>query len=220
MKGHRISGLLIAICLGACGPNEATPSTAVLEPVTIPTTTSTTATLASTTSMIVTTPIDICPRGLVWDPGTAYVADCFIVPVAFQTDTSGWRSFGGSVQAIRVGLWEGNSELVGIQLLAYESTLSPEDVLELVLAIDGVETVAGPSAATVASWSGVSADIRTAPDPVPRVGQEPEECSRPRFVLRWFFDGWPGYPLLREFPDEFGLGACYLFRVWVIDVEG
>jgi hypothetical protein len=221
VNGKRIVGLLLAIYLSACSSNEVSPSTVALESVTVPTTTSTTV-LASTTSLIgAATPIDICPRGLVWDPGTTYFADCFIFPIAFQTDEPGWRSFGGSVQVVRAELWGEHGGLVGVQLLGYESTLSPENVLELILAIDGVETVTAPAVATIASWSGVTADVRTAPDPQPaRSDGSTADCSSPRYALRWFFDAWPGYPLLLAFPDEFGLGACYRFRVWVLDVDG
>lgn len=217
MRGQPVVGLLLAVSLIACDSNDTSPTTGIVEPVT----TSTTTTLAATTTSIDDTPTDICARGVVWEPGTTYIAECFLVPVAFRPATAGWRSFGGNLQAAQAELWGGEGALVGVQLLGYESEIPHAEVLDLILAIDGVEEITPPREATIASWSGVTTDIRTEPDTSPaRPTQEPEECSRTGFALKWFFDAWPGYPLVVEFPREYGLGACYRFRVWVLDVEG
>ncbi|MDX1448468.1 MAG: hypothetical protein R3246_05335 [Acidimicrobiia bacterium] len=169
--------------------------------------------------------IDICPRGLVWEIGQTYAADCFIVPVSFHAIDSGWRSYGASAQAVRVERWtELREPLVGIQIMAYRPDLPPTGVFESLLGIDGVDPVAGPSEDTIAGRPAVVADVDTAPDPTYNPVQDTYECSPVGFSLQWGFDNWPGYPLMLEDrsggTNEFGLGACYRFRIWVVELAG
>lgn len=221
MNSHRAVGLALVTMLVACTASAEPPSTAtspsttaVVDPVPDPTTTITEA---------ADEPVDICPRGLVWEADAPYTAECFLTAVTFRPTAEGWRSYGASSVGIRLERPSPDrvSE-VGVQLLAYKPELKPDAVLASLLDIDGVEPTSPVSTTSLGQRSAATVDVRTDPDPTPHPVKEDYECSPDGSALQWGYDAWPGYPLVIEDQGqgthEYGLGACHHFRIWAVDL--
>ena len=92
MSSHRAAGLALVALLSACTttaePTTTTTTTAVVDSVPDPATTTITAAEDE--------PVDICPRGLLWEVDVVYTAECFLTPVTFRPTGDGWRSYGAS----------------------------------------------------------------------------------------------------------------------------
>ena len=215
MNGSRAVGLALAALLASC--------TATADPA--PTTTSVAVNTVpdpTTTTTAADEPVDICPRGLVWEVNAVYTAQCFFTPVTFRPTDDGWRSFGANSVVLRVGrLDAGRQPEVGVQLLAYKPELEPDPVLSSILDIDGVDAVSPVRTTSLGQWNAVTVDVRTQPDPS-QLNVDLGDCSRNELALQWPYDASRGYPLVLGSRGvgswEYGLGACHRFRLWAVDL--
>lgn len=205
----------IVVACGQATPEPAPTTTVSLAPPT---------TEVEPSTSVVTERVDICARGLLWDVGSIYRAECFIVPLSFEPDEDGWRSAGGGDLRIRIDWREpGGDVAIRMAVLVYEPHLEPASVLERILAIDGVNAVGGSRAVSVGAHDTLTVDVDTDPDP--QSGSSSRECSSHQGLVTWGYDAWPGYPLVVDSRSlggtyEYGLGACATFRIWAVDIEG
>lgn len=213
---------LVAACTSTTAPTTSDSAPVVSPAASVSTTTSENA------GPVVAGPVDLCPRGMAWDTGVAYVADCFIVSVTFEPTVEGWRSRGVGAEWIE-GTWidpETSTPSVHFALLAYESSKAPEEVIASIVDIDGVNATSEIQSALVAGRTGLQVDVIT--DPAPANNHTHGRrggCSTDfdhALDLSLFS---PGYILMdrigfSSFGSVYGLGACFAFRIWAIEVDG
>lgn len=121
-----------------------------------------------------------------------------------------WVDPATSVQSIRFGT------------LAFRPSDDTNEVMESILALDGVTPLTDPVAVTIGRANAVTVDLETAPDDSP---QPENPCAAG--VADGINDRTGtgrGYVLLEITemdgpPRNFGLGACLTFRVWVVEAE-
>lgn len=220
MNSHRAVGLALVTVLAACTTSAEPPSTT-----TSPSTTAVVDTVPEPTTTAPTAedePVDICPRGLVWEVDVSYRAECFFAPVTFRPNADGWRSYGVSSVVVRAERRNTDRQPeVGVQLLAYKPELDPDPVLASILDIDGVEATSPVRTTSLGQRNAVTVDVRTNPDPS-RLNTDLGECSQDELALQWPFDASRGYPLVLGSRGvgtwEYGLGACHRFRIWAVDL--
>lgn len=216
----------VFLVMAAC-TSTTTPTTTATAPVPIDTPAASTTTPASTQPEV-TAPVDICPRGLVWEPGTTYIADCFVVSVAFEPTEHGWRSVAVGAEWIE-GTWidpDTSTPALQYVLLAYEPSESPGDVIESIVNREGVDAISAVRHESIAGHTSLRIDVTTKPEapmssPVGRGG-----CTTTlTHSLNLFGGERPGYVLMDRLNmggsrSVYGLGACLAFRIWAIDVDG
>lgn len=210
-------GLLIVVAVinGACASDtgEATTSTETLPPAEV---TSTTAFETSTT--LPPTPTDICPVGLVWEPGTTYVAECFLFPVSFLPSEPGWRSSGAAEQWVSLR-WVGSASRleVGVAMLVLRHDLKPGDIVDEVETLEGIDFVAEPQPTTVGGRTGLVVAIEASSSG--NVPSEARSCL-PAGVAE-FLEEAGGRGLIEGVSRSLlGVGYCHVVRVWVLDIGG
>lgn len=197
--------LLTAACTAQTDPTTTTSAAIAAEPV--PSTSTTTTTKPEDTS------VDICGRGVIWEPGATYISACFLTPLAFAPEAEGWRSSRASLEAVE-GLWVAPGEqepAIRYVVLAYLPDNTPDEVVTSILSIDGVDPTTTPFGDQT-----VSVEVETAPLRSSVAG----ECVSTAHALR--LAGGSGYVLLDLMSVNsgylYGLGACRIFRIWAIPI--
>lgn len=213
--------LVLTACTSTASPPSTDPAPVVPAPVLVPEATS------PSTQPEVAESVDLCPRGIAWEVGRSYVADCFLVPVRFAPTIDGWRSRGVGAEWIEA-TWidpEVSGSTLNFVLLAYEPTRATEEVMAMILDIDGVQGTSEAQPALVAGRTGKRIDVSTDPAPANDSSQGRRGgCSNSYDrAVDLYFTG-PGYILLDRIGSSggsvYGLGACFAFRIWVIEVDG
>lgn len=205
--------LLPAVLFLVACSGETTVSTT--SPVAEPTTT--------TTTLEAEEPVDICPRGVVWEPGTTYSADCFLVPVTFEAGDAGWRSSGARARAaVMTNIDSGSGHAIRVGLLAYRPDLEAESVLDSVLSIEGVVALTDRVHVVVAGHDALTVDAETASKADDQSGFP---CVEDSFAVALGQPGRgvasAGYTLVDAgMSGRFGMGACRTFRIWVFEAAG
>lgn len=185
----------------------------------------TTAASADTTTLPVATSVDLCRgRGIVWEPGVDYTADCFIVPVSFAPGDEGWRTNGASGEWVLVTLAEGGVPVAEVALLAYRPSAGTESIVDSILELDGLTVVSEQRDVTAGGLRAVTFDVVSAPDPSSTVAVPIDECNSLSVGVVIGAAGGPGWPLLEsgglDGDHNYGFSPCRAFRVWVVDVRG
>jgi len=148
--------LFTTACTAQADPTTTTTAAiAAVDTVPDPTTTTTTTAPAQDTSSV-----DICGRGTIREPGTTYIASCFLTPLAFVPEAEGWRSSRATLEAVE-GLWVAPGErepAIRYAALAYQPDDTPAEVVASVLA-----KVAVNSLSPVVGDDSVSVDVDTTP---------------------------------------------------------
>ena len=222
---RRLAIVVQLFVLTACTSTASPPSTdtapVVLAPIEVPEATS------PSTQPEKAESVDLCPRGIAWDVGPSYVADCFLVPVRFAPTIDGWRSRGVGAEWIEA-TWidpEISTSTLHFVLLAYEPARGTDEVMAMILAIDGVHGTSEVQPALVAGRTGKRIDVSTDPAPANDSSQGRRGGCSNSFdrSVDLYFTG-PGYVLLDRIGTSggsvYGLGACFAFRIWVIEVDG
>lgn len=212
--------LVLACILAACAGGTANTT---LTTSTVSTAPSTTALTTSTTELVVE-PVDICARGTVWDAGSTYAAPCFLVPLSFQPAEDGWRSVGVGVEWLEA-LWVDpatSEQSIRFGTLAFRPSDGPEEVMDSILALEGVTALTDPVATAIGGADAVTVDLETAP--VDLAGQE-NLCAKSVAYGINLPDARGSIllditALTGGANRTFGLGACLTFRVWVVEAEG
>jgi hypothetical protein len=210
--------LLLAACTGTA---EDTTTTAPLAELSTTTTTMAPSTTTTTTTSVESGgPVDICPRGIVWEAGAAYHAPCFLVPISFSPSADGWVSAGARSNWVMTR-WSNpdRSVIVGLGIIAFRESEIPEDVLASIGDIDGITALGEPRTTTVAGFPGLVVDVRGSPSDNP--AQEEFGGCVSIFPVRFTSDA--GNPILgRSLYDQnqIGVGYCHLARIWAIDTGG
>lgn len=208
--------LTLLLLLAACGAETAeTTSSPALDP---PSTTTTVITTTSDTAVAREPAVLSAGRTVVLEPGSEYVVDGFAVPLSFRIENEGWRWYGVADVWAYLG-WVSDGELAAaVAIVAYRSSLPPEEVAEAILSIDGVDVANGAASVAIGGLEAVTLDVEGAPERA-QVGEQ--RCT-PGFG-RFFLDQ-PGYALVVESgstnPKEYGIAACNVSRVWVAEAEG
>lgn len=167
-------------------------------------------------------PQDICGAALVWDPGVAYMADCFLIPVTFTPTEPGWRSVRSGPEWIELAWIERASHEVTYRLLflLVDDTEPPDQVLDSVLTIEGVDVLRPPTPTEIAGIDALVADVET--EPRPATGTD-RTCTSMTHAVNLFAGERPGYLLLDRtgvgHGAAYGLGACLAFRIWTMGVD-
>lgn len=205
----------MAVLVAACQPETVMSTTvSVAPPSTVSTTTSTTISVAEE-------PVRICARGLPWDVGTTYVADCFVRPMSFIPQDEGWVSSGATDSHVRLR-WNDPADRdvsVRIALIAYRIDRSPAEVLESIVDVDGVSSVSGGDPVEVAGVTGIVAELEGGPEEdAPNIGAERDGCTSGSAV--WLTNDQFGHGFFPIHGLVIGVGACHLVRAWIVDVDG
>lgn len=224
MQRATVLSSVVVLLLAACSAN-ADRSTS-FDPVAEPATTieaipSTTSTAQSTTTSEPMGPVDICRgRAEVWESGGVYLAECFVVPVSFQSPGEGWvsSSVGDSWLVVR---WmdPADSEVAAwMGMLPFRHEETPSVVVDEILSVEGISLVPGSERETVTlgSWAGVRVDVAGAEDgPSILSGSG---CTTGQAVM---FNPHTGHELGSTGNPSLviGVGACHVVRVWVVEVE-
>lgn len=214
-------GISVLVALGliiaACGGGETADSSSVTTSSSTTTTVATTTTTEGGVEACVPTPLEGRPRA--WEEGCIYSATEFVVPLTFEPHGPGWSSTGAASRWVSLR-YDADSDSffdMTLTLLAFEADLPPGEVIDALLAIEGVAAVSDRIETTVANYPAITIDV---------LGEsegnviDDNVCSRP-YGSAQFFTGVPGYPLFRDpdmsGPSSFGVPACFSTRVWVID---
>lgn len=212
-----IAVVALAALVSACAPAAEQPSPSVTAETSVPSTVSTTTTTRSAG------PHDICGRALIWQPGGTYVADCFAVPVTFSPAEPGWRSIKVGAEWIELSWVEAGDIGIRLLFLALTPEDPPEEVLDRILTIDGVDGDRQPSATSIAGLDARSAMVETQPRPTAG-GLNDRTCASMTHAVDLFAGERPGYLLLDRTAvgsgAAYGLGACLTFGIWTVDVRG
>ena len=211
---------LLALVAACESPGAPTTTTTTTVPVAPP---STMVTSTSTTSSVLdTSPVDICARGMVWEVGTRYVADCFVRPMVFVPAEDGWVSSGAgdSHVLLRWSPPDSTDLAVRVAFVAYRTDRTPTEVLETIVSFDNDESVALAAPARdveVNGWPGVWASLEGGPEQNAPVDPP---CSAPSSPV-WFSNvqfGHGFFPIAAS--RVVGVGACDLVEAWILDVGG
>lgn len=207
--------VLLTACTAGIGAEE-TSTTILVATAPPPETTTTTTTPPAG-------PIDICGRGTVWEVGATYVARCFIIPLGFTPRTDGWTASGALLEWW-TGFWAEpgtTGPALRYATLAFRPDEDPDDILESILTIDGVNPESDVGRSTTAGIDVRSVDVSTEPS-LGSWSQAGQDCLvTPQSAIDLYEGNAPGYPLV-DFqrlgsPGKlFGLGACWKFRIWVV----
>ena len=207
MRRTAALGLLLAACSGG------TADTTV--PVPEPRTTSTTKVVESTTTTEAVEPVDICPRGVAWEPGTTYAADCFLVPVAFMVDEEGWGSEGAGDDWMKVR-WLAPADQgfrVRVALVAAGSTRSPAAVLDRIASHGSISEVSDRMEVSVGGVEGLAVDAEGAAE---EGGERPGSGGCTGDSPVWFEPTRFGHALFPTPWGDVGVGACQVARIVVV----
>lgn len=206
MTAIAVVAILSAACAGEA-LEETTRSTMLSSPTTLD------ATTTATTG--VEEAVDICNRGKVWEPGTTYSADCFLVPVSFEPVDTGWRSQGVGVDRMLL-TWienEGADEPTAqVGVVAYRPADSASEVVDVIVDFVDVEAVSERTQVAVGGHRAVVIDIQHGES---SRTQYEDPCFRIDAGLRLPGE-LPGERLTPEGLTTVGLGPCQVFRVWAV----
>lgn len=209
--------LIPVLLLAACG-GETAVSTTTAVPVEPPSTSTTTSTTVESTTPA-PTPIDICPRGVVWQPGLAYVAECFEVPVSFSVEGAGFGSEGASGEWLVVRWRDPDDREFGVRvgLLSYRSGDSPLEVLEAITTRKGIAASSEPRATTLAGRDASMVEVEGLPREGLGEGEDP--CFSDGYVR--FVSGGGGNPIMEGVgrADAIGVSYCDVATVWAVQVD-
>lgn len=209
--------MAVGLLMACTAPTNRPTSTVALEgssPSSMPTTTS---------SVPSANPQDICGAALLWDPGLSYVADCFLIPVTFAPTGPGWRSIRSGPEWIELSWVDAASDEVQIRLLflILDAAQPPDEVLESILTIEGVDVLRPPAPTEIAGIDALVADVAT--EPRPATGTD-RTCTSMTHSVNLFGGERPGYLLLDRTGvgrgAAYGLGACLAFRIWTLNLDG
>lgn len=212
MRGAGV--LLAAVALvGSCTADAAETTTTVTAPVDLSTTTPP----DTTTTTPDPTPADICSVGLIWEPGTRYVAQCFLFPVSFLPDEPGWRSSGAAEEWVALRWVGGDAQLeVGVALLALRHDLDPVGIVDEIAPLEGIELVADPRPITLAGRTGLVVEIEASPSDGP-----PDARSCLPAGVAQFLEEAGGKGLIEGVSRSLlGVGYCHVVRLWLLDISG
>lgn len=212
-------GLIVAACGGSdtAGSTTATSMTSSTSTTTVATTTTT----KPPAEVCEPTPLEGRPR--VWAEGCVYTADSFAIPLTFTSPSGGWSSTGAAPRWIEIrhdADSDGTSD-VTLTFIIFEPSSTPNEIVDTIVAIEGVDVELDRTAVTVGGNSGIVIDLLGEPDPDPGF-PERNPCSRPGGSARFFMG--TGYVLFTDpnlsTASAFGIPACWPTRVWVVDVGG
>ena len=149
---------------------------------------------------------------------TLHVADGFLVPLSVIPGESGWT--GAWIRTDIVDFewnplfprrsWQDRDSL-SVTVLAYSPELPVNEVIALILAIDGIEPLSIPVATSVAGHAGLTFDV---------FGEEPPEIAAGSSCTQHRVNNDGGYLLVSYEYAAFGIPACGWARLWVVDVSG
>lgn len=202
--------IVVAGCAGApstgASPTTFSPTPAVPSEVTT--------TGPTTLTTVAHGPLEIPERAFVWEPGT-YTTNRFLVPLSFTVEVEGWRSSGAEDDWVMLAYVQpgATDRVATIVVLAYRPDNSVEAVLDAITSIDGVSAMSDPNSTVIGGFDALVVDVEGAPG-TSRTG----DCLLVASV-RFSLDS-PGYVLLTEGINGFGIPACYRTRVWVVGVDG
>lgn len=207
--------LVMALLVVACQPETVTTTTVSVAPP------STLGTTTTATSVVEEDAASMCGRGLPWDIGATYVADCFVHPMSFMPQDDGWVSTGATDSHVRLR-WNDPDDRdvsVRIAIIAYQINEAPAEVLEAILEVDGVSSVGGPDPVEVAGMSGIVAGLEGAPeeDGFPNDPAR-DGCTSDSAV--WLTGDQFGHGFFPIGSLVIGVGACDLVQAWIVDVDG
>ena len=207
--------LVMAVLVVACQQETVTTTTVPVAP---PSTLGTTTTV---TSVVEETAVSICGRGLPWDIGTTYVADCFVHPISFLPQDDGWVSSGATDTEVRLR-WNDPADRdvsVRIAIIAYRINEAPTAVLETIIDVDGVSSVEGPDPVEVAGVTGIVVGLEGAPE-ADGFPHDParDGCTSDSAV--WLTNDQFGHGFFPMGSLIIGVGACDLVQAWIVDVDG
>lgn len=215
----RVALVVLVGVLVACGSNAAEAPTTTTASPTTPSNLATTPTVPAATTTTVAEAVDICPKGEVWSPGMVYVAECFVVPVAFEPLGDGWRSSGASGRWVSIR-WVDPSDrdfTTELAIIAFESLEAPLAVLEEIASLEGLKPIGESVPVDVASRSGFFADFEGAPWQTGPEGEDPCNTLEP---IRFAGDGNPIVSGVGARSDSIGVGYCDLARIWALEEGG
>lgn len=212
-----VLGLASTGCAATASPDTTTTTAVSVASVSEPTKSSSTAPDDA--------PVDLCDGFETWDTDTAHVARCFLAPVAFTPRVDGWWSTLANLDALEGGWTDVDEAQPSIRfvILAYLPELSPSEIIDSILAIDGVHAIRDSQQESGTRW----ADIETDPVLMTMPNLERIECARDASLDLIAAGGEPGYTLLDRVSlgtsdggRLYGLGACRTFRIWAIPISG
>lgn len=203
----------MTLLVTACQPETVMPMADSVAPLSTVGTTTT----SPTTTTVVDGPVDICSRGMVWEAGTMYVADCFVHPMSFVPQEEGWGSAGGGGGHLLIRWIDPEDRDVSVQiaLLSYQSQQTPSEVLASIVQVDGVVVVDGPVATELAGGIGVGAELEGESEQ----DLGPLYCNGGNAVLLSAGTYGHGFYEIQN-GRVIGVGACDLVQAWVVDVGG
>lgn len=204
------------VLAGSCTAGTGDQTTTTAPPVTESTATATNPPETTTTTHHATF-ADICSVGLVWEPGTTYVADCFLFPVSFLPTEPGWRSSGAAEEWVALR-WVGSDTQpeVGVALLALRHDLDPVAIVDEIAPLEGIDVVAEPRPITLAGRTGLVVEVEASPSDGP---PDARSCL-PAGVTQFLTDAG-GQRLIEGVSRSLlGVGYCHVVRVWVLDIGG
>ena len=217
----RRKAILLAVVLVAagCGREGAVETTTTMEVAAASTEVTTTiAPEAAATTVPDGPTLLTAGRTVLLESGTAYASGGFVLPFSFRVDDDGWRWYGVAEDWAYLG-WVSDGEVAAaVAILGYRTSLAPAEIVEAVESIEGVDVVAGPSDTVVGAFDGLSIDVEGAPERA-QVGIGSQPCTDG--VARFFTDE-AGYALVEDpaNPFEYGVAACKVSRLWVVDANG
>ncbi len=172
--------------------------------------------ITSSTSTTTPRPIPIDEfTQLAWEQGIPYTADAFLVPVSFVANRSGWLSRGGGSRW--VSLWfdenlDGDADAT-LTLLAHRPTLEPDVLVSEILQIEGIRQLTPAMETTVGERQMIVVDVEGEHD---RHDSGQSECS---VFASARLSGDAGYELFQD-GGSFGVPACFVSRLWIVEVGG
>jgi hypothetical protein len=219
--GGLVSGCTQGVAVPSATVGEAAVSTTA--PLSAPSSVETGAP-STTTTTLSPGPVEIPGSALLWEPGVAHSTDRFFVPVTLTPDVPGWRSLGSGALAFTVSyVPEGENETrATVTFGAYRPEQSGAHLIDEIISIDGVVALTEPVHVEIGTHPAVVVDVEGAPDTDSRkfsLGHGP--CTVPGGTAL-FWDEGAGYKLM-AIPGErmtLGVPACFLSRIWVVDVDG
>lgn len=213
----RGAGVLLAaaVLVGSCTADAEETTTTVAAPANLSTTTNT---ADPTTTTPDPSPTDVCAVGLIWEPDSPYVAECFLFPVSFLPNEPGWRSSGAAEEWVSLR-WVGSDEQpleVGVALLALRHDLDPVGIVDEIAPLEGIELVADPRPITLAGRTGLVVEIEASPSDGP-----PDARSCLPAGVAQFLEEAGGKGLIEGVSRSLlGVGYCHVVRLWLLDISG
>ena len=213
MGRHTAPWLLSAIVVAACTTGASEPSGDAASTIT------TTSVEVSTTTLLAEVTTEDCEvadlneaSATIMDGDCSYSTPVFGVPMTITPPDDRWVSFG---QGNRWMVLEQDADGDGasdaaLTMLLVSSDQDPEDVLEGIVQLDRVQTVAQASPASVDGRSASSVDVHVEPRATFPCGTR----------IARFLNTGSYVALLNEGPNRtFGLPGCRTSRVWVLTID-